>query len=97
MTILGYQVSVVKNPMGEGYIGMLVGQHFDGTPLTICTLDEFGEMQEFETPAEAEKTAKLMVFALASLRTKPASEITPKELGKNLRILSSDDELLDEL
>ena len=45
MAIQRYQLSVIKSPMGSGYIGMLTGSHFDGDPLTLYTMDEFGSMQ----------------------------------------------------
>ena len=97
MAIQRYQLSVIKSPMGSGYIGMLTGSHFDGDPLTLYTMDEFGSMQEYETPAEADKAIKMVLFALGSMKFKPSSEITAKELGKNVRIISSDEELFDDL
>ena len=92
MAIRTYQVSAVKDPFGVGFIGMAVGMHFDDTPLTLTTMDENGDMAVYDTESEAQSAMNRILLGLAEFRFKPASDITPENLGQAARDLPEADE-----
>ena len=92
MAIRTYQISAVKNPSGEGFIGMAVGTHFDDTPLTLTTMDENGNTAVYDTESEAHSAMNRILLGLAAFRFKPASDITPGSLGRAARDVPEADE-----
>ncbi len=92
MAIRTYQVSAVKDPFGDGFIGMAVGKHFDDTPLTLTTMDENGDMAVFGTEPEAQSAMNRILLGLAEFRFKPARDITPENLGRAARDVPEADE-----
>ena len=94
MAIRTYQVSAVKNPYGKGFMGMAVGTHFDDTPLTLTTMDEHGNMAVYDTESEAQSAMNRILLGLAEFRFKPASDITPENLGRAARDVPEADEEL---
>ena len=85
MTVRTYHISAVRSPYGEGFIGMAVGKHFDDTPLTLTTMDEDGNMAVFETESQARSAMNRTLLGLAEFRFRPASDITPENLGRAAR------------
>lgn len=77
-----FEISTVKDPFTESYMGMAVGVHRDGTPLTLWTTDESGEFLTYPTAGEAYAAAQTLMFGLMTFRFRPASDITPAALGK---------------
>lgn len=82
MAATTYELSAVKNPFGDGFLGMAVGKHFDGTPMTLYSVNEDGNMEVFDSAAEALASMDGIMFGLMSFRFKPFTEITPESLGK---------------
>ncbi len=87
MAIRSFQISAVKNPYGNGFIGMAVGNHFDDTPLTLTSMDEDGNMAIFDTEEQAHSAMHRILLVLSEFRFRPASDITSEKLGRAARDL----------
>ena len=92
MAVRTYEISAVKNPFGNGYLGMAVGKHFDESPLTLYSVDEDGNMEVFESPAEAMASMDGIMFGLMNFRFKPFTEITPENLGRAAKDFRAEDD-----
>ena len=91
MAVSTYQISAVKSPCGEGFIGIAVGSHFDNPLLTLTTVGEGGNLAIFTTAAQAHAAMNRIMLGLASCRFKPATDITPENLGRAAQDLPEED------
>lgn len=70
MTTDPLQISAIKSPFDDGYLGLASGRHIDGTPLSLTTVDESGNMAIYESPDEAIREMERVVGCLKEFKFK---------------------------
>ncbi len=85
MTVTRWQYRTVKDPFTGRYLGISTTTAPNGDPITLHTVDEFGDMLTFETAAEADVAINEVMLAVMNLKWQRPNEITPKQIGLELR------------
>ena len=90
MTVTRWQYSTVKDPFTGRYLGISTTTASNGDPVTLHTVDDFGDMLTFETTAEADVAINEVMFALMNLNWQRPGEITPEQIGREIRDMDPD-------
>ena len=85
MTVARWQYSTVKDPFTGRFLGISTTTAPIGDPVTLHTVDDCGDMLTFETAAEAAVAINEVMFALMNLSWQRPSEITPEQIGREVR------------
>lgn len=65
-----FRVIAVKDPIGDGYLGMAVAYRADGSTQTFHTADEFGYMETYPSIEEAIEAMSAIVKVWMNFRFK---------------------------
>ena len=90
MTATRWHYSTVKDPFTGRFLGISTTTAPNGDPVTLHTVDDFGDMLTFETAAEADAAINEVMFALMNLKWQQPSEITPEQIGREVRDMDPD-------